>query len=204
LYLCQKNRTLVKKSILTLILLAFLQVLFAQNLDFEILKQLNVNRDKTFDSYQILVSFTAEYLLWLIPILILIFSLIKSNAKLRIKAWFIFSAMISSSLFSLILKSLIQRPRPFEVYPIIEKISVGGSASFPSGHTTTAFALALALAIAFRNRYITAISFIWAMGVGFSRIYCGVHYPSDILAGLILGLGCSYICYRFYFQKILK
>lgn len=195
---------MVKKSILTLVLLAFIQALLAQNLDFEILKQLNVNRDKTFDTYQILVSFTAEYLLWLIPILILIFSLIKSNAKLRVKAWYIFSAMISSSLVSLILKLLVQRPRPFEVYTIIEKISVGGSASFPSGHTTSAFALALALAFAFKNKYITAISIIWATGVGFSRIYCGVHYPSDVLAGIILGVGCSFICYRFYFQKKLK
>lgn len=185
----------MKKTGIFILMLLAIQTVYPQNIDIELLKAVNVDRNRSFDSFFIFISFTAEYLLWLVPLGILVYGFIKSRKKIQRKGWFILTSMGLSSLISLIIKELINRPRPFESYPFIEKISVGGSASFPSGHTVTAFALALAVALAFKNRYSTLLVFVWASAVGFSRIYCGVHYPSDVVAGIVLGLISSYLCY---------
>ena len=191
----------MKRTGIFLILLLTAQTGFSQNIDIDLLKSINVERNKSFDPFFIAMSFTAEYLLWLVPICILAFGFVKHKKKAQNKGWFILISMAFASLGSLLLKALINRPRPFESYPFIEKISVGGSASFPSGHTVSAFALALAVALAFRNIYSTTIVFVWAIVVGFSRIYCGVHYPSDVVAGIALGLVSSYLCYLGFKQK---
>ena len=191
----------MRKTGIFLFLLLIVQTAFPQNIDIDLLKAVNAGRDKSFDSFFIALSFTAEYLLWVVPASILVYGFFRHRKKIQNKAWFILIAMAFASLGSLLLKALINRPRPFESYPFIEKISVGGSASFPSGHTVTAFALALAVALAFRNIYSTIIVFAWAVAVGFSRIYCGVHYPSDVVAGIALGLISSYLCYLVFKQK---
>jgi membrane-associated phospholipid phosphatase len=71
-----------------------------------------------------------------------------------------------------------------------------GSPSFPSGHTSDAFATATSLSIAFPKWYVIAPSFLWACSVGYSRMDLGVHYPSDVMAGAIIGAGSAYLCYK--------
>ncbi len=191
----------MRKAVVFLQFLWLAQTAFPQNIDIDILKSVNVGRDKSFDSFFISLSFTAEYLLWLVPAGILAFGFIRHQKKIQSKGWFILTSMAFASLVSLLLKTFVNRPRPFVSHPMIEKISVGGSASFPSGHTVTAFALALAVAVAFRNRYSTLIVFAWATAVGFSRIYCGVHYPSDVVAGMVLGILSTWGCYLVFKRK---
>lgn len=70
------------------------------------------------------------------------------------------------------------------------------SASFPSGHTSAAFVIATALSIAFPKRYVIVFSFLWAFATGYSRMYLGVHYPSDVIAGAIVGIGSAFIIYK--------
>ncbi len=83
--------------------------------------------------------------------------------------------------------------------------TVGGYAprsfSFPSCHAANTFALATFLSFAFRNRGITISLFIWATIVSISRLYLGVHYPSDSLAGAVIGSGIATIMF-FLFSKI--
>ena len=79
------------------------------------------------------------------------------------------------------LKFAINRKRPFVTYPDIEKIASAGSKSFPSGHTSDAFATATSLSLAFPKWYVITPSFVWACAVGYSRMDLGVHYPSDVL-----------------------
>ena len=78
--------------------------------------------------------------------------------------------------------------------------------SFPSGHTTTSFAIATVVFLALRNtkyKWISAIVFVWAALVGISRIYVGVHWPTDVLGGALLGSGVSAMMYAWLAPKIL-
>lgn len=66
----------------------------------------------------------------------------------------------------------------------------------PSGHTSTAFATATSLSLAYPKWYVVAPSFVWAGAIGYSRMHLGVHYPSDVLAGAIVGSGSAYLTYK--------
>jgi membrane-associated phospholipid phosphatase len=70
------------------------------------------------------------------------------------------------------------------------------SASFPSGHTSIAFATATALSLKYPKWYVIAPASIWACSVGYSRMNLGVHYPSDVFAGAVLGAGSAFLTYK--------
>lgn len=83
------------------------------------------------------------------------------------------------------LKVLVARPRPFLVLTDVFLLAKDKSMSFPSGHAATSFMVATALAAYFK-RY-AAIFYSFAAAVAVSRVYMGVHYPSDVLAGAVIG-----------------
>ncbi len=86
------------------------------------------------------------------------------------------------------LKKLIMRPRPFldipSLVPAVKKVPKGFS--FPSGHTTLAFAVAFIIYRILPKRY-SIPAFLIAALVAFSRLYLGLHYPTDILGGICVG-----------------
>ncbi len=67
---------------------------------------------------------------------------------------------------------------------------------FPSGHTSLAFAIATSLSLKYPKWYVIAPSYVWACSVGYSRMNLGVHYPSDVLAGAVLGAGSAFLTYK--------
>ena len=107
------------------------------------------------------------------------------------------ASVLASGIISTLLKHIIERPRPFDLYPELEKLSAGGSFSFPSGHTADAFAFATAICIAYPRWYIIIPAFTWAGSVGYSRMDLGVHYPSDVMAGVIIGAATAVIASLF-------
>lgn len=115
------------------------------------------------------------------------------------RAFFIFSAVLVSGLLSQVLKHLFGRARP-KLFDMVgafhfDDFSLSASlASFPSGHTVTAFALALSLSF-FLPRWRWPL-FVLAALVGLSRIVLGQHYPSDVLAGALLGIGSTLLLRR--------
>lgn len=90
---------------------------------------------------------------------------------------------------NLILKHLVARPRPWlDVAGLLPLVEEGDPNSFPSGHATAAFAFAGAMVAVLPVRWAKALLLGAAVLMGFSRLYVGVHYPTDVLAGVAVGL----------------
>lgn len=98
-----------------------------------------------------------------------------------------------------ILKMLVARPRPFEMLSDLQVlIPKPRDYSFPSGHTASSFAAAGAVYFCGSRKWrIPAL--ILAALIGFSRLYLGVHYSSDVLGGVLVGLGVSWVVCRLLF-----
>ena len=126
----------------------------------------------------------------------------KKTRKLGI---LLFAGLAFSSIINnLVLKELIGRPRPYNLDPEVwlnagytyewpNLIKQSSSPSFPSGHTSTSIGAAFALLLGCRKKYLAVgiPAFILSLLVGFSRIYVHVHYPTDVIAGALVGLICG-------------
>ncbi|HLP01126.1 MAG TPA: phosphatase PAP2 family protein [Opitutaceae bacterium] len=90
------------------------------------------------------------------------------------------------------IKELVQRPRPSWLPELESTIHLvdgrrGGAFGFVSTHTAYAFAIAAFAFLHVRRRSVVALVFVWALAVGYSRIYLGLHYPGDVLGGAAWG-----------------
>ena len=141
-----------------------------------------------------------------IPVLIAIVCEFKkeSNKKRsRLSLLYVLLSIGVAGLISYLMKKTFLEPRPYEVDSRIVQLSVGGGYSLPSGHTTEAFSSAVALTLLFPRWYVMLPMFCWASLVALSRIYLGVHYPFDILVGMLIGSSVSLAGY-FAFRKYLE
>jgi undecaprenyl-diphosphatase len=139
--------------------------------------------------------------------LVWILMLLKGGKAGRLAALLLVPTIVlSDQLNSSFLKHLIERPRPCHVLPDVRLlVSCGSGYSFPSSHAVNNFAGALILSF-YLPRWGWTF-FLFAATVAFSRIYVGVHYPSDILAGAVVGLavgGCVLLAYVFVERHLLN
>ncbi|MDR7870625.1 MAG: phosphatase PAP2 family protein [Tissierellaceae bacterium] len=99
------------------------------------------------------------------------------------------------------LKLILSRERP---YNILEQLNTFGinlnDYSFPSGHTTASFSIATVIAL--NIPMVSILTFLIATIIGISRIYLGVHYPTDVAAGIILGVGSSILVHMYLLDHI--
>lgn len=108
------------------------------------------------------------------------------------------TAQAAAQGLTLALKELSQRPRPFDTLTgvaVKHRWSAPGY-SFPSGHTSQAFAIATILSLQFPKGSVIIPAMVWATAVGFGRIFLGLHYPSDVLGGILVGIGSGYIAWQ--------
>ncbi len=169
---------------------------FAQNIDIDLLRKINVDRNTNLDNSFLFITNSVTPVTISTPILITGIGLLKKDSLLTRKGLYIGASILVAGGISTALKYSIRRERPFYTYPDIQKMTAGGSPSFPSGHTSDAFSIATSLSIAFPQWYVIAPSFAWASAVGYSRMHLGVHYPSDVLVGAIVGAGSAYACHK--------
>ena len=107
---------------------------------------------------------------------------------------FIFTSVLFSLLISVTISSIYYRPRPFAINLGKKLIPHEADSSFPSDSATAVFAVAFSLLL-FRKYKVGTIWFLLSLLVGFARIFCGVHFPSDILGGAIISLFVSFVIY---------
>jgi membrane-associated phospholipid phosphatase len=165
----------------------------AQNADIRILRTINIDRNKGLDPTFKLITNTVGPISIGAPLLIYGIGYLKQDSSLKQKGIFIGETFVVATFLSVGLKYVVKRQRPFITYPEIQKLTDGGGYSFPSGHTSVAFSTATSLSMAFPKWYVIVPSFVWAGSVGYSRMDLGVHYPTDVLGGAILGGGSAYL-----------
>ena len=166
-----------------------------RHLDFSVLQFVNLHRNVSFDNFFILFTNSAAPVTFGLPVILFVISIVVRNELLTEKAYLISVAIFCSVISSSAFKYLINRPRPFITHPIIQKIGDGGSPSFPSGHTCDAFVLSACLGLLYPKWYIVLPAYAWAFIVAYSRIDLGVHYPSDVLGGILIGTTSAIIAY---------
>ena len=112
------------------------------------------------------------------------------------------SLLVEFIVLNLVFKPIVHRTRPYIVNEAIDVLcEIPTDYSFPSGHTGAAFAVALVLLFTMPKKYgVTAT--VFATVIAFSRLYNGVHYPTDILGGLIIALITSLLATKIVYPRI--
>ena len=153
--------------------------------------------------YKMITIIADTYQSAIITILIVAFLYIKKHYR---EALFLAITMSACGIAMPLLKNIFSRERP-DFYRLIE---ISGY-SFPSGHTTSATTMYLTLAIVVLsimnklNKYfIFSIAVIGIVIIGSSRIYLGVHYPTDVMAGICLGISIVSTVYILYYSNSSK
>ena len=186
----------MKKRLLLVLFLMISGMSFAQNADIRILRAINSTEQLPADHFMIFVSNSNNAIVLGIPITMGVTGLIKHDQKLINCAGQLVVASAINLGATLALKYSINRDRPFVTYPDINNKVDENSPSFPSGHTSSAFATATSLSLNFPKWYVIVPSYLWAGTVGYSRMYLGVHYPSDVLGGMIVGAGSAFLTFK--------
>ena len=162
---------------------------FAQNGDINLLRKINGEENKRPDNFWKFTTNTAAPISLASPVILLSTGYIQKDSLLIRNGWKSAIAFGLNITLTSTLKWSIRRDRPYVTYSDIHQKVESGPYSFPSGHTSSAFATATLLTLSTRKWYVAAPSFIWAGTVAYSRMYLGVHYPSDIFGGIVIGIG---------------
>ena len=133
-------------------------------------------------------------MIWIVSAIVLLF--FKSTRKLGILA--LLSLLICFLITNVMIKNIAARPRPFDmVSEIIPLVREPMDYSFPSGHTSSAFAVCwLYYRYMKRCKWLPLVS---ALLMGMTRMYVGVHYPTDVIAGAVIAIAVSEMIWRKFY-----
>jgi len=174
---------------------------YLENIDKELFLFLNgLNRD----GLDQIVFFISSHWFWLPVVTVILVLIIRKYKK---HAWLPILVIIFTYIFTEqvtnFVKYAVERFRPTHNTDISHLVHIvnnykGGVYGFFSGHAANSFGLALISALFIKNKYYTIAIILWAIIVSYSRIYLGVHYPSDIFAGALFGVMAALIFYRIW------
>lgn len=168
--------------------------MYAQNLDISILKDIHLKRNHGWDPFFRHLSNSVLPLTLAIPIGVYGYEKgISNTADAKRRGTEMLAVAMATVALSQSLKWTLNRPRPYEKYTYLQPVYLADDPSFPSGHTASAFALATSATLIWPKWYVGIPAYVWAGSVGYSRMHLGLHYPSDVLAGALLGTGTAYL-----------
>lgn len=162
---------------------------------------INQHNSPFFDWFFRHLTFLGDGLFIILPALILLFFSLRHFV-------FLVTAYFSTGLITQLLKRLIFEDvvRPSKYFQdlshlhLVDGVQMLSGRSFPSGHSTSAFALFLCLALISNNRYIKLLCFLFACLVSFSRVYLSQHFLIDIFAGSIIGSLGTIAFYQLFYH----
>ena len=170
---------------------------FSQNIDINILKSINGKETTLKDNYLELNASSVTGVSVGVPVGIAIAGFIKHDKQLKRDALYMGVAYFISAVATQSTKKLFAKERPFEKYPfIVKRDDESGGSSFPSGHTSAAFVTATSIALRYHKWYYVTPAYLFAGSVAWARLYQGVHYPSDVLVGALVGSGSAWLGWR--------
>ncbi len=155
------------------------------------------------DTFFWFISARLSNLLVILPLLLLLFYRASWKEALLVIAGVVLTILLCDQFASSVCKPIFHRPRPTHDDEIGQLVTLvnnyrGGRYGFISSHAANAFGAAVFLIGIFRNRLFTVSILLWAVIVSYSRIYLGVHYPGDILAGTLAGVLGGIAIYNVY------
>jgi membrane-associated phospholipid phosphatase len=182
---------------LTVLFLFISTGLFAQGLDLRLLESINGPINPGPDRDWRALTNSANYIDAAVPVSMIVAGFIDNDDSLKVKGYDVAASLLISGGSDLVIKDIVKRERPYYAHPNLIYAKVKETDySFPSGHSSLAFATATSLSLAYPKWYVIAPSFLYAGAVGYSRMYLGAHYPSDVLGGAVLGVASSYLTFK--------
>jgi undecaprenyl-diphosphatase len=198
--------------ILFIVIFLLINFKVSNNFDLTVFKLINEKWNVSFlDSFFAGVAIYGREYFW-IPVVLLMWVLGSAfnNEKAKKGAVMLVIVFIAIIIIGLSLKAVYYRPRPF-LNPLLSSIDhvlvpKDLDSSFPSGHALIVAGGAATAFLFLRKRYSVPLV-IEAALVSYSRVYVGVHYPTDVIAGVILGVAIAFIIYSVlinskYFDKL--
>jgi membrane-associated phospholipid phosphatase len=168
-----------------------------QNIDVKIFRAINNSRSNFINS---VIPYTDKSLMpvsILLPITLFTVSRINERYYDENSALLIALSELTATTITYSIKNIVKRERPFRTLKNVyhnRKRPETDRFSFPSGHTTTSFALATSLTLRYPDKPILiSCLYFYATVVSLGRVYLGVHYPSDNLGGIIVGTGSAFL-----------
>lgn len=150
---------------------------------------LNKNEGSFADKFFYVFTFGGDALMWIPALLIVIFLLKRKDAIALVIA-----AFVLSTIFVQGVKNLIPEDRPIKAISntslihTVQGVEVHTINSFPSGHSTTAFCIYFVFCLLIKKRWWVLVGFIYAVTVGYSRVYLAQHFPFDVAGGIVTAI----------------
>ena len=187
---------MTKIKLLSLLFLISVTKLSSQNADINMLRRINADSSFAADKLFRGVSFSVLPISLASPASIILTGFIRNDEVMKRDGYRATASLLLAGAIGTSLKFAFKRERPFKTYDFIHGKDKVGPMSFPSNHTTLAFATATSLSLACPKWYVIVPSYLWASSVAYSRMYLGVHYPSDVLGGIVIGIGSSLLVWQ--------
>lgn len=182
---------IIKRVTVVCLLFAFYSNAPAQNVDINLLEKINIPRNTNLDGGFTAITNSLAPVTLGTPAVMCITGILKKDQKLLRNGLELGGSAAINGLITFALKQSMHRQRPYETYPQIQNYKTVKGYSFPSGHTSSAFAFATTLTIQYPKWYIIVPAYTYAALMGYSRMHLGVHYPSDVLCGMAVGSGSA-------------